>query len=509
MFKKRYLFVLILILLAITGLSAVSANDLNTTDDAIGQDSSIDDVFEQTEDTYLEGGGTGTFTELNQKLSSASVVDLDRDYSFSEFSDESYRNGITIDGNLTINGHNHKICGNGARTFIIGENAIVNINDLIFTNNNQDYIFKNGGTIYNDGLLYLSNCQFLNSTASENGGAIFSSYGLFMTDCRFHDNAAINSDETISTTGGSICNIGYLRAEKCNFTLNYAKLGGAISNFYYAYIVNSLFFGNQAEYCAGAVYNEEVCLIESSTVRVNFAEYGGAVYNCQVNSTLFEDNSASQEGNNMYWGLAVNCSGKEDIKDYVNVVFGPVKITTSKTTIVYGEKLVIKLTDATGVGVPNAPLQIKVKVGSSYKYFSANTDSKGYANIPINVAAGTYANTLITIIPNTILETNKIVKLVVKKATPKITASKKTFKSSVKTKQYTIILKDNLGKAIKNANVKIKINGKTFSAKTNSNGKAIFKITKLTKKGNLKATITYAGNSYYNKATKSVIITIN
>lgn len=168
-----------------------------------------------------------------------------------------------------------------------------------------------------------------------------------------------------------------------------------------------------------------------------------------------------------------------------------------------------QITDATGVGVPNAPLQIKVKVGSSYKYFSANTDSKGYANIPINVAAGTYANTLITIIPNTILETNKIVKLVVKKATPKITASKKTFKSSVKTKQYTIILKDNLGKAIKNANVKIKINGKTFSAKTNSNGKAIFKITKLTKKGNLKATITYAGNSYYNKATKSVIITIN
>ena len=82
------------------------------------------------------------------------------------------------------------------------------------------------------------------------------------------------------------------------------------------------------------------------------------------------------------------------------------------------------------------------------------------------------------------------------------------FKTSVKTKKYTITLKDNTGKAIKNAKVKLKVKGKTYTAKTNSKGKATFRITKLNKEGTFKAKITYKGNKYFKKAIKKVKIKV-
>lgn len=78
----------------------------------------------------------------------------------------------------------------------------------------------------------------------------------------------------------------------------------------------------------------------------------------------------------------------------------------------------------------------------------------------------------------------------------------------MKTKKYKIALKNKFGKAIKKAKVKLKVNGRTYSAKTNSKGKATFKITKLKRKGTFKATIKYAGNSYYKKASKKVKIKV-
>ena len=69
-------------------------------------------------------------------------------------------------------------------------------------------------------------------------------------------------------------------------------------------------------------------------------------------------------------------------------------------------------------------------------------------------------------------------------------------------------LKNTKGKAIKKAKVTLKVKGKKYNAKTNSKGKATFKIKKLTKKGKYKATIKFSGNKYYKKATKKVKITV-
>ena len=106
------------------------------------------------------------------------------------------------------------------------------------------------------------------------------------------------------------------------------------------------------------------------------------------------------------------------------------------------------------------------------------------------------------------LGSNATAKVVVKKATPKIAASAKTFKTTTKTKKYTITLKDKNGKGIRNAKVTLKVNGKTYKATTNSKGKATFKITKLNKKGTFKATITFKGSKYYKKVTKKVNIKV-
>ncbi|OED00543.1 hypothetical protein A9505_03285 [Methanobrevibacter sp. A27] len=99
-------------------------------------------------------------------------------------------------------------------------------------------------------------------------------------------------------------------------------------------------------------------------------------------------------------------------------------------------------------------------------------------------------------------------KVVVEKATPTITAKTKIFKFEDKTKKYTITLKNNKGIVMKNTKVTLTINGKTYTATTNTNGVATFKFNKLNKKGTYTASITYSGDKYYNKLIKKAKIKI-
>ena len=98
--------------------------------------------------------------------------------------------------------------------------------------------------------------------------------------------------------------------------------------------------------------------------------------------------------------------------------------------------------------------------------------------------------------------------VVVTKATAKITAKAKTFKAKTKTKKYTVTLKTNKNKVMKNVKLYLKVNKKTFSVKANARGKVTFKITGLNKKGKFKAAVTYKGNKYYVKVTKKVYILV-
>ena len=93
-----------------------------------------------------------------------------------------------------------------------------------------------------------------------------------------------------------------------------------------------------------------------------------------------------------------------------------------------------------------------------------------------------------------------------------IKASAKTFKASA-AKKYTVTLSTIVGSShdgkvyLSPKDVTLKVNGKTYTGKTSSNGKVTFNL-KITKKGKYSAKISYDGDATYESAAKSVKITI-
>ena len=158
----------------------------------------------------------------------------------------------------------------------------------------------------------------------------------------------------------------------------------------------------------------------------------------------------------------------------------------------------ITLRDAGGNAKANSPITVTVNGAST----SLTTNSYGQANYVINLNAGTY-----TIQFRSNNYGYKTISAVVKKSTPVLKASKKTFKLKVKTKKYKVTF--NLPKRyLSGYKLTLKVKGKTYKATTNSRGQATFKINKLKKKGTFKATIKFAGDANLNRVTKTVKIKV-
>lgn len=183
---------------------------------------------------------------------------------------------------------------------------------------------------------------------------------------------------------------------------------------------------------------------------------------------------------------------------------------TSTYVINYGGKYSITLKNSNGDAIAFKKVTF---VLNGKNIGSATTNEKGIASIQLTskiLKTVKYGkkNLIINFNDNNYKKISKSVKITVNKEKTKFIAKSKTFKKSLKNKKYVVILKNSKNKAIKNVKVFLKVNGKKYSAKTNSKGKATFKITKLSKKGKFKSTLTYKGNSYYYKLTKKVKINI-
>ena len=168
-----------------------------------------------------------------------------------------------------------------------------------------------------------------------------------------------------------------------------------------------------------------------------------------------------------------------------------------------GSKFQVTLKDASGKAIAGKEIIVKFN-GATYK---ATTDSNGIATVTLKaIKTGSLKADISFAGDDTYKAASKTATVKITKEASKITAAKKTYKAKVKTKKYTITLKSKAGKAIAKAKVTIKVKNKKFTAKTNSKGKATFKITKLTKKGTYKSTVSFAGNKYFNKASKKVTL---
>ena len=194
------------------------------------------------------------------------------------------------------------------------------------------------------------------------------------------------------------------------------------------------------------------------------------------------------------------------------------QLTANAITTTYNinKNLVITLKDSTGNALSGVKVTVDLNGAKTY-----TTDKNGQIKVSTKGLAPKTYTAKITFNGDTNYDkSTKNVKVTVQKAKPKITAKSKTYKVKTKNKKYTITLKDNKGKPIKNAKVRLvvkkittKKTKKTKSkkkkniAKTNKKGKATFKVYR-SKKGKYKAAIIYKGNKYYTPLTKKVKITV-
>ncbi|MCM1265908.1 MAG: hypothetical protein NC200_06885, partial [Candidatus Gastranaerophilales bacterium] len=141
-----------------------------------------------------------------------------------------------------------------------------------------------GGAIYNDGQLTISSSTFNQANATSGGGAIFNNGSIISVNKKGQEVAGITSTKfnyNSANNGGAIYNTGRFYGNKLTFTENHAEIyGGAIYNDSKQQfdITGSTFSKNDAN-LGGAVCNNSVMNILSSTFVMNSADDGASIYN--------------------------------------------------------------------------------------------------------------------------------------------------------------------------------------------------------------------------------------
>ena len=185
--------------------------------------------------------------------------------------------------------------GNGDNGGTIYNNGSLSISDSIFTDNNADVA---GGAVYNEGKLSVSGSMFTGNSAFSSGGAIYNVGDLTLVDNNFTDNSAC-------AAGGAVYNDGDLTILSSDFMDNFAMAAsGAIYNIGNLTVTNSNFVNNSALAAGGAIYNLWVMKVSGSSFINNFAyDAGGAVFNMgdlYVTKCIFTGNEAYYEGGAIY-----------------------------------------------------------------------------------------------------------------------------------------------------------------------------------------------------------------
>lgn len=192
-----------------------------------------------------------------------------------------------------------------------------------------NYAFEEGGTIRNEGQLWIADSRFMDNYGRQ-GGAIYNLGALHISDSQFSDNSSLrhggaifNGDESDMTVensrfsnnrsrdgGGAIFNSNRLRISNSSFDKNEAVDGGAILNIGRAELTvsGSSFLVNSARLGSGgaihSAYQSGVSIAKSS-LSGNHARNGGAIFNSyqseiSITDTSLFGNSARDDGGGIY-----------------------------------------------------------------------------------------------------------------------------------------------------------------------------------------------------------------
>lgn len=375
----------------------------------------------------------------------------------------------TAGGAINVNGHKTIISNNtinGANTGTVGGAIYLNGNNIQVTGNTIDkgISASNGGAIYLTGsYASIKNNEITNCEANM-GGAIF----LKGNTPTISEN--VIEFNTAKASGGAI----YLEGATATITSNN-------------------FTGNEAgsSNVGGAIrMNGHNAVIKSNNFIRNTANVGYAIYGEGNNPTISGNYYSTEDDNTVRWEAT-------KIKTILTVPAKTYSVIATKT-------LTATLKDETGKALSSKKVTFVVN-GKSY---SSNTNAKGVVSVKVTLSK-------IKSFPVTVKYAgDSIYNTVTKSGTVKITKDKtkatvpnKSYKKSVSAKKLTFTLKTSTNKVLKSKKITFKVNGKTYTAKTNAKGIATVSV-KLTKKGTFKFTAKFAGDSTYAAVSKTAKLVI-
>jgi len=245
-----------------------------------------------------------TFDDLNILIKNGADIILNNDYIYKN--DSSFKEGIVIDRDMTIDGQGHSIDATRlSRIFnITSDNAV--LKNIVFKNGNTDGC---GGAIYSTcANLTIVNCTFENNFAYY-GSALFSSAGtLTLKDCIFSDNMAAHGTIYSKDT----CVYAY----STSFTDNYAMVyGGAISSLNSDLTLDECILTNNTSFDGGAVYanNSNISMADCRVCR-NSAFKTGSIFLNSGTANISRTDFSKNAMNDYYYyarGSSIHSEGSD------------------------------------------------------------------------------------------------------------------------------------------------------------------------------------------------------
>ena len=292
--KIMFMLVLAVFLLSITCVSAseiddtLASEDTNTIGLSVDKDiiednlqtseendelalNDNDETLSAKNDTDVLSDNSGTYSGLSAEIGSGRNIELQHDY-------YTYDTGNTIsisvaDSVIDGKGATIDMTGSNIRAFYVNASGVT-IKNLTIINANYE---GDGGAIYFSGSATsgtVSNCNFINNTASQWGGAIrFSSTGA-VTNCNFVDNKAAGD----YSSGGAVHFSSIGNVSNCNFTNNTSSGEGGAINMGSGTVTNCNFTNNTANRDGGAIRLSSTGTVTNCNFTGNNATTGSAIY---------------------------------------------------------------------------------------------------------------------------------------------------------------------------------------------------------------------------------------
>ncbi len=437
-----------------------------------------------------------------------------------------FTEGSVINNILTgtyIDNHADDHC---AGVLYVRGNITGNIFDGYFENNSG--LKETGGvfTLMGNGSNNIFKGKFYNNTARIGGVIYFyiESFNNTITG-EFINNTALKSGSAIYFRGSpsnSIENATFINNKALSYSLNNsftesgikAELigGNNIINAIYAYDMTNLIFKNVSYWGENSIINSDDIspVFNTSTgqsITLEIYKDSKLIHNItnitNINGICLLNYPKLDYGNYQYILYHKDSPYYTNIEKIGNISIKletKLSLSNVKTTYNTGKYPIITLKDKNNKIIKN--MKVTYIIGG--KTYTKTTNNNGQIKIT-GLAPNTYKIS-IKFNGNTNYEKSSLnSKITINKAASKIIAKNKIFKLKLKAKRYAIILKNNKNQGIKNIKVRLKINRKTYTAKTNNKGQATFKLDKFAKRGIFTTLISFAGNKYYkasNKKTK-------